>query len=229
MATAVLIEDQIEIPAITGLADFRAWAGSDRFPESGRIDFVCGSIEVDMSPEDLHTHGTPKTELLVVIGTRVRQQALGELYIDRTRVSSLEADLSVEPDIVFVSHESLESGRVRLVPRAGGQADRYIELEGAPDLIIEVVSDSSAGKDTRRLPIAYWQAGVSEYWLVDARAPDLLYRIYRRGETQYEPAPVDAARFQYSRVLDSGYRLDRTRNPYGRLQYTLQEKQQGEV
>ena len=224
MATSILIEDQLEIPAIAGLADFRGWALSDRFPENGRIDYVAGHVEVDMSPEDLHTHGTPKTELVVVVGMRVRERELGELYTDRARISCVEADLSAEPDIVFVSNEAFESDRVRLVPKASGGSDRYIEMEGAPDLIVEIISDSSVRKDTDRLPAAYWQAGVQEYWLIDARTDDLLFRIHDRGQSAYEPAPINDDGFQYSHVLDCSYRLERTRNRYGRLQYTLVEQ-----
>jgi len=225
MATAVLIEEQIEIPAISqGLPEFRRWATSDEFPETGRIDFIAGRIEVDMSPEDLHTHGTPKTELIVVIGRRVREAGLGELYTDRARVSCQSANLSVEPDIVFVSNERLNEGRVRLVPKSSEATDRYVELEGPPDLIVEIVSDSSVRKDTERLPSRYWEAGVREYWLVDARGRELVFRIHRHGESGYEPAPNDDDHFQYSAVLDHWYRLDRTRNRHGRLQYTLQER-----
>jgi len=224
MATSILIEDQIVIPAIADLAGFRSWASSEGFPETGRIDYVRGQIEVEMSPEDLYTHGSPKVELLVVIGTRVRARQLGELYTDRSRISCPDADLSAEPDIVFVSNEALESDRVRLIPKAFGGLDRYVEMEGAPDLIVEIISDSSQRKDTARLPAAYWQAGVREYWLVDARTEDLLFRIHQRGDSEYEPAPMDSEGFQYSTVLDCAYRLERTRNRFGRLQYTLREK-----
>jgi hypothetical protein len=113
--------------------------------------------------------------------------------------------LSVEPDIVFVSNESFASEHVRLIPKSLGAADRYIELEGAPDLIVEIINDSSVRKDTARLPAAYWQAGVREYWLVDARTDDLLFRINHRGDAEYEPAPIGSDRFQFSAVLDCWY------------------------
>ena len=103
MASAILIEDELEIPAIQDLEDFRRWATAEDFPETGRIDFVAGRIEVDMSPEELHTHGKPKTELVIVLGERIRSRQLGELYTDRTRVSCPDADVSAEPDIVFIS------------------------------------------------------------------------------------------------------------------------------
>ena len=69
---SVLIEEQVEIPlGIACLADFRQWALSDDFPERGRIDFIAGRIEVDMSPEDLFTHGTLKSEIAGEIKDRV--------------------------------------------------------------------------------------------------------------------------------------------------------------
>ena len=45
--------------------------------------------------------------------------------------------------------------------------------------MIEIVSDSSVAKDTRRLPAAYHKAGVGEFWLVDARGPETSFTIHR--------------------------------------------------
>src|SRR5436309_2438449 len=55
--STILLDQDIEIPAIHNLAEFRRWALSDDFPHRGRIDYIDGRIEVDMSPEDLFTHG----------------------------------------------------------------------------------------------------------------------------------------------------------------------------
>jgi Uma2 family endonuclease len=225
MATTLRIEDQVEIPMdFHGLADFRRWAVSETFPERGRIDYLAGSIEVDMSPEDLHTHGILKTELSGVLWQRIKQDDLGELYSDRTRVSCPDADLSVEPDLVLVTNESLDSGRVRLVPRASGGEDRYIELEGPPDLIVEIVSDASVRKDTERLPEFYCRAGVREFWLVDARRAELVFRIHHHGPSAYQPAPTAPDGAQYSAVLNRWYQLHRTRNRHGRIAFELQEQ-----
>jgi Uma2 family endonuclease len=226
MTITLVFEEQIEIPMdLRSLADFRRWATSDHFPERGRIDYIAGRIDVDMSPEDLHTHGIVKTELIGVLWHRIKEQGLGQLYTDSTRVSCPEADLSAEPDVVFVSESSLDSGRVRLVPKTGGGPDRYVELEGPPDLIVEIVSDASVRKDTERLPAAYYRAGVTEFWLIDARGQDLLFRIHHRGQSQYEPAATDADGCQYSAVLDRRYRLDRSRNAKGRIVFDLLEQE----
>lgn len=41
------------------------------------------------------------------------------------------------------------------VPAASGAADRYVELRGGPDLVVEIVGDASVGKDRNRLPELY--------------------------------------------------------------------------
>jgi Uma2 family endonuclease len=224
MATSVIFEEQVEIPFVTSLAEFRAWALSDRFPERGRIDYLAGRIEVDMSPEDIFCHGTLKTEMVSVLGQLVKQRGLGYLLSDRTRVSCPEADLSVEPDIVFLSEESLETGRVRLIPKATGEADRYVEVEGPPDLIVEIVSDSSVTKDTRRLPPAYARSGVREFWLADARGDRLRFDIHQWTPSGYCLAERDAAGFQRSTVFSAAFSLARRRNPHGRWTFDLQTK-----
>lgn len=177
-----------------------------------------------MSPEDLHTHGKVKLAIATAIWSLTEREELGETYSDRTRISSPEADLSAEPDVVFVSEESLDRGAARLVPRAGGLPDRYIEIEGSPDLVVEIVSDTSVAKDTRDLPIRYYRAGVREYWLVDAREDELLFRIHYRGATAFEPVGIDPEGYQVSAVLSRRYLLHRRRNRKGRLTFRLLEK-----
>jgi Uma2 family endonuclease len=181
--STVLLEHEIEIPTIRNLSEFRAWALSDSFPDHGRIDYIAGRIEVDMSPEDFFTHGTLKTRIATEIADRVEELDLGHTLIAETRISSIAGDLSAEPDVVVITHEAFDAGRVRLVPKATGEADRYVEVEGGPDLVVEIVSDSSVKKDTRRLPGAYFEAGIREFWLIDARRKDLLFQILptRRG------------------------------------------------
>lgn len=225
MAIAVLLEEDgsLDIPQLESLAAFRAWATSDDFPERGRIDYIDGRIEVDMSPEELYCHGTLKIELIGVLRQRARELGEGELFSDRTRVSSPEADLSAEPDIVFVSEESFSRGRVREVPKASGEPDRYVELEGGPDLVVEIISDSSKAKDTQRLPPAYWRAGVSEFWLIDARRKDLVFQIHDRGREQFEPVGSDAGGFQPSRVFGCRFQLVRRRNRRGRWRFELRQ------
>jgi Uma2 family endonuclease len=225
VATSILFEEQIEVPlTVRSLAEFRRWALSDEFPESGRIEFIEGRIEVNMAPEDFFCHGGVKTEIARVLSHRVKRLQLGYLRIDRTRISSSEAGLSVEPDIVFLSYDAMQSGRVRLIPKTGGGRGRYVEVEGAPDLVVEIISDSSAIKDTRRLPTVYFRAGVREFWLADARGEAPVFVIHRPGPNGFEPVAADADGFQSSAVLGSSYRLDATRDADGNWEFDLREE-----
>ena len=229
VASSVVFEEQVEIPLdLRSLCEFRRWALSDAYPERGRIDYLAGRIEVDMSPEDFFCHGTLKVELIRVLSQRVKDTGSGHLVSDRTRVSCPEADLSAEPDIVFVSDEALAAGRARLVAAAtgapSGPPGRYVELEGAPDLVVEIVSDRSEAKDTRRLPEAYFRAGVRELWLADARGEQIVFLIHRRGEAGFVPVQSDSEGFQRSAVFGCGLRIDGRRDAQGHWTFDLRQR-----
>lgn len=220
--SCLILDLGIEIPMnIRTLADFREWVHSNSFPEQGRIDFIGNRIEVDMSPEDFFMHGTPKSQIARVLGNWIEERDLGHIVIDSTRISSPLAELSAEPDIVFISYETFETDKARLVPKASGEADRFIEVEGAVDLVVEIISDSSVTKDTRRLPPAYFEAGVRELWLVDARRGDLRFQIHHRGQTEFQPVNADEDGFQHSSVFQHRFRLERQPHPRARWKYVL--------
>ncbi len=224
-----LCEESIHIPpqATRDLAGFRAWAVSPDFPERGRIDFLGGDLEVDMSPEDLHTHGTVKSGIAAVLHGMVVDAGLGEVYIDRGRISNPRADLSVEPDVVVVFWETLDSGRLRYVPAASGEPDRYIEMEGAPDLVVEIVSNSSERKDLVRLPPLYAAAGIPEIWLVDVRKNAIRFEIRRLGPDGYETVTPDAKGWRSSPRLGRRFRLVRQEVRPGRWIYRLEHDGEG--
>ena len=225
MATIVNFDNTFEMPlSLQSLEDFRRWSHSDQFPEFGRIDYVEGRIEVDTSPEDLFTHGTPKGDIFVVLHGQVRKKRLGHLFVDSTRIASATAELSAEPDIVFVSRESISSDLVRLIPKASGEPGRYVELDGAPDLVVEIVSDSSETKDTKRLPVAYFRAGVSEFWLVDVRGESVIFQLNRRGDSGYEAVDLDPEGFQRSEVFACSFSLDPSRHEHDYCEYDLRVK-----
>jgi Uma2 family endonuclease len=213
---------RLEMPMnLNSLHAFRAWITSDEAADSAvRIDYINGRIEADMSPEDLFTHGTLKIRLIAALDSIIHAGKLGHLFSDSTRVSCPSANLSVEPDLVFVSHESLAADRVRLVPKTSFP-DRYVEVEGPPELIVEIVSDSSVKKDTKSLPKAYFAAGVPEYWLVDARREELLFQINHRGTAAFEATPIDGEGFQFSEVLQRRFKLMREKIERGNWHYEL--------
>ena len=70
-----------------------------------------------------------------------------------------------------MTNDSFRTGRVKLIE---GKEDGYVELEGSPDMVLEVVSDSSVEKDNDVLMDLYWKAGIREYWVLDVNARQLL-------------------------------------------------------
>jgi Uma2 family endonuclease len=222
MGAVISFEDVFELPmSLQCLEEFRHWTYSDGFPDQARIDYVHGRIEVDMSSEDLFTHGTPKTEIARVLSNRVKAERYGHLLVDRTRISSVPADLSAEPDIVFISRQSLAAGEVRLVPKASAAPDRYVEIEGGPDLVVEIVSDNSETKDTQRLPKVYFAARVKEFWLVDVRGAAVNFQIHHRGPSGFQAVKPAEDEFQHSRVLQCHFRFERSRDQDGYWDYDL--------
>jgi Uma2 family endonuclease len=155
----------------------------------------------------LFSHGRLKTEFVSGLSNLVKRSE-SMIVSDSTRIASERADLSAEPDIVLLSRDSIRSSQVRLTPKANRDGD-YIEIDGALDLVIEEVSDCSVVKDTRRLPTAYFRAGVKEYWIADARSDDLIFAIHLRGDSSFIRAPLTKDGWQPSVVLGKEFLLAR--------------------
>jgi Uma2 family endonuclease len=221
--TVLYLDRQIIVPpSAHTLAGFRAWATSPDFPNRGRISFIDHEIIIDMSPEEIETHNKVKTEIGFVLVGLNKKQKLGEFFSDRSLVTNVEANLSKEPDAAFALWETLEQGRLRLVPKDGKEG-KYMEIEGTPDWVLEIVSDSSVKKDTRRLRERYHRAGIPEYWLIDARGENLDFQILVRAEEGYTSA-AGRAGWQASPVFRRRFRLVRRRGRMDVWEYTLHMK-----
>lgn len=207
------------------LEGFRDWVHSDWFPEKVKATFIAGSIEVEVSPEELESHGKLKVELVIELGRMIKRRRLGDLFTDSSTVVLPPANVSTEPDLVFCSWDGYRSGRVKMHERVEG-SDRFVELVGAPDLVVEVVS-RDAGKDQKRLRRKYWQAGIAEYWLIDARGKKpIRFQLLTRGEAGYEPIAPDAQGYRYSPTFQRRFKMVRRTNPVGRYDYRLLQRKE---
>jgi Uma2 family endonuclease len=209
----------IAIPKrLTSLEAFRKWYYSGHFPESGRLGWLCGKLWVDMSPEQLFTHNHLKTVIVSALERLVAAENLGYMFGDGVLLTNRKADISTEPDGMFVSYKALQSRRVRRVKaKTGG----YLELRGAPELVLEVVSNSSVGKDTEILREGYWRAAIEEYWLVDARGSAPVFEILRNTTRGYVAARRREG-WQKSNLFGRSFRLVEDRSPSGDPRYTLE-------
>lgn len=64
-----------------------------------------------------------------------------------------------------------------------GRKDRTLWRGWIPELVIEVVSESSRDRDYTEKRDEYWTLGVKEYWIVDAKLKQVL--VLRRGRSQW--------------------------------------------
>jgi Uma2 family endonuclease len=216
----VCVNGEVKIPAsVRDHASYRRWARSDDFPERGRFAFLDGTIWVDMTMEQIFTHNAVKTEITRALATIVQQEQLGYLFSDGTLLSHVGAGLSTEPDACYVSYAAVKTKRVRWIK---GATTGYVEVEGTPDLALEVVSDSSVEKDTVILRELYWRAGVPEYWLVDARASPARLEILRYQPRGYVLARKRPEGWLKSAVFGRSFRLLQATDPLGHPQFTLE-------
>ena len=221
MPTVITEDVQIDIPEwVTNLAAFRQWADDDDFPEKGNIWWLSGKVWADMSKEQIFTHLDVKGEYYHVLKWLAKADKLGRVWPDGLLVTNVNAGFSGKPDVTFVSFAAIEEGRVVLVK---GRSNGFIEIDGSPDMLLEVVSDSSEVKDCDILLDAYYQAGVQEYWLVDARQDPLSFDIYRRDPREFVPVRRQGGWLK-SAVFGKSFRLTREVDQTGRPEYRLEVK-----
>ena len=209
-------------PSALTLDGFRKWVKSDEFPDQARATFLNREICLDMSKEEIQTHALVKAEISRVVMNLVRESKRGQVYLDGVLVTNEKAKVSTNPDGVFVSWETLETGLARLVPQES-QKKRFLEIAGIPDWLLEVVSDRSVDKDTKQLRIAYHRARVPEYWLVDARKTQIAFQILQWRRKGYTAA-ANQDGWQFSLVFDQFFRLTRSATRMALWEYTLETR-----
>ena len=126
-----------------------------QLPEDGkRYELIHG--EVHLTPSPATRHQCVSQNLSSSLGPFVIKNALGELWTAPLDVS-LSHDTAVQPDLIFVSKA-----------RANIIQENYID--GAPDLVVEILSPSTAAHDRATKLALYAKAGVPEVWLLDPHA-----------------------------------------------------------
>jgi Uma2 family endonuclease len=131
----------------------RTWTYDDLFslPDEGkRYEIIEGDLYEIPAPG--WEHVTVVMNLIKLLGAIV--EALGGRLATAPADVCFEGVDPVQPDIMVTLPGW--TGKVR---RRG--------LQGAPDLLVEVLSPSSRGHDTFTKRALYARAGVREYWIVD--------------------------------------------------------------
>ena len=124
-------------------------------PDDQRYELLDG--ELIMVPAPNLGHQRIGTQLGWRLAQFVTEKGRGEVFFAPCDVVLSNTDV-VQPDLLFVSHE-----RAHLL--LGGD-----NVLGAPDLVVEILSPSTAGRDRTLKRALYAKHGVREYWLVDPDA-----------------------------------------------------------
>ncbi len=220
MVTIVAETGEFTVPEwVTDIEGFRRWVDESEFPEEGRIWWLCGEVWADMSREQIFTHLAVKNEYYFTLTGLVKRGVRGIFLPDGLLLSNFAADISGKPDGTFISQETLESDRVRLIE---GKDGGYVEVQGSPDMVMEIVSRSSEHKDTVIMRQAYWEARIPEYWLVDVRK-EARFDVLRHTARGYVATRKQDGWIR-SAVFGKSFRLTATTNKLGHPDYTLHVK-----
>lgn len=134
------------------------------FPEDGkRHELIDGEHYVTAAPNLMHQ--TIALNLAGDLRSFFRPRGLGSVWAAPTDVVLSEFDV-VQPDVFFVS-----KGRLRLA--ADGA-----KIQGAPDLVVEVLSPRTRRTDAITKRHLYEKFGVQEYWMADPELETIeVYRL----------------------------------------------------
>ncbi len=155
--------------------------------DSRIVEWVAGEAIIYMPP--IPQHQNIIYLLGTLIGLFVQFFDLGDLFMAPLEVKLWPNGPSREPDIFFVAKEN----QPKLTQK---------RFEGAPDLIIEIISPGSVTEDRVRKFSQYEQAGVKEYWIIDPRPHQQQVDFYLLGaDKQFHAAPLNEDGRYFSTIL----------------------------
>ncbi|WP_018085186.1 Uma2 family endonuclease [Desulfurispora thermophila] len=132
--------------------------------EGGRCFLMEGELVMVPAPRTVHQRISKMLQKF--IDRFVESHSLGEVLYAPLDVYLSEKDV-LQPDIVFISRD-----RLHIITEEN--------IQGAPDLVIEILSPATARYDKVTKSRLYYRYGVQEYWLVD---PDgQVVQVFQRGE-----------------------------------------------
>ena len=135
-------------------------------PDDGnRYEVIDGVLSVTPPPNFGHQYAA--STLHGHLWQHIYPRGLGVIVTAPTGVV-LDDDNGLQPDLLYVSNE-----RRHIISARG--------VEGAPDLVVEILSPSTRSKDRGVKLRLYAAAGVPRYWILDPRARTLKARRLTSG------------------------------------------------
>ena len=141
------------------------------FPNDGkRYELIAGDRYVTPAPRTRHQKIS--TNLLGFLFNYVKKNKSGIVLTAPTEVVFSDIDV-VQPDLLFVS-----SGRASIITEDN--------IQGAPDLVVEILSESTRRTDEIIKRKLYEKQGAQEYWIIDPEVDTV--KVYRLSNHAYSSA-----------------------------------------
>lgn len=156
------------------------------------FQLVEGKLYMTPSPEFYHQ--SVALNIASLIRYFLREHPFGKVAIAPSDVQ-LDFVNVHQPDVYFISNE-----RLNILTKQGPV--------GAPDLVVEVLSKSTARLDKGPKLRVYARSGVKELWLVDKERKEVV--VYRFAEAIQEPVATLRGRQTLTTALLPGLKLKLT-------------------
>jgi len=131
------------------------WSDYRQLPDDERWEIIGGEI-FDMSPAPTTRHQSIAGELYLQLGLYLRRKSC-KPFIAPTDLKLSDEDV-VQPDLMVVCDQTQITES---------------HVEGAPALVVEILSPSTQSHDRKRKMALYARAGVKEVWLVSPLPPGI--------------------------------------------------------
>ncbi|MCL6635051.1 MAG: Uma2 family endonuclease [Peptococcaceae bacterium] len=138
-----------------------------KIDDDNQYELIGGRLILVPAPKTIHQR--IKGRIFRIVADFVYKNGLGEVLDAPTDVVLTETD-KPQPDILFISKERLD-------------IIAEMNVQGAPDLVVEILSPSTGKYDRVEKSKMYYKHGVKEYWIVD---PDhKVIEIFIPGEKNW--------------------------------------------
>jgi Uma2 family endonuclease len=153
------------------------YADYEKIPADGFRHEIIGGEEF-MTPAPNLDHQTVVGNVYRLLANHVLAKKMGRVFMAPTDVLLSKYDI-VEPDVLFVSEKHRSILREK-------------NIEGAPDLVVEVLSPSTQAEDRGPKLTLYERSGIEEYWIVDPSSKTVEIRefgarrrtrVYKEGQS----------------------------------------------
>lgn len=137
-----------------------------QLPEDKRYEIIDGDLFMVPSPNEAHQRIL--LTLTTILLNYIKKNKLGYIYCAPFDVLFSEEDI-VQPDIIFVSDKNK-----KIITKDN--------IQGAPDLLVEILSPGTSKRDVGIKKKLYAKKGVREYWIVGPEEETIEVLNLKEGE-----------------------------------------------